>query len=253
MTLRLRLLSALFSNGIGLSATLVLVGCGGGGLDSPNTTPTTNNSIPTNISVSVSPKLAAVVVTSQTQQFRAAVTGDNKNRGVTWSVDGVSGGNAAVGQITAAGLYTAPASAGSHTVLASSVADSTKGDSASIAVTDLSGILTYHNNLARDGTNVQEYALTPQTVNTATFGKLFSCGLDDVARTQPLWMPNLNIGGAKHNVIFVATEHDSAYAFDADISPCSQIWQVNLLDAAHGGIAGETPAPATALNLSGTS
>src|SRR5215471_6494191 len=253
MTLRLRLLSALLSGGIGLSATLVLVGCGGGGIDSPATPPTNNNSIPTNISVSVSPKLAAVAVTSQTQQFRAAVTGDNKNLGVTWSVDGVSGGNAAVGQITAAGLYTAPASAGSHTVVASSVADSTKSDSASIAVTDLSGVLTYHNNLARDGTNVQEYALTPQTVSPGTFGKLFSCGLDGVAHTQPLWMPNLNIGGAKHNVIFVATEHDSAYAFDADNSPCSQIWRVNLLDAAHGGIAGETPVPTTAVGLPGRS
>jgi len=257
MTFRLGLLSALLSSGIGLSATLVLVGCGGGGIGSPTTTPTTppttNNSPPTNVSVSVSPKLAAVVVTSQTQQFRATVTGDNKNLGVTWSVDGVSGGNAAVGQITAAGLYTAPASAGSHTVLASSVADSTKSDSASIAVTDLSGVFTYHNNLARDGTNVQEYALTPQTVNPVTFGKLFSCALDGVARAQPLWMPNLQIGGAKHNVVLVATEHDSAYAFDADASPCSQIWQVNLLDAAHGGIAGETPVPSAAVNVSGTS
>jgi len=247
MTLRQGLLSALLSCGIGLSATLVLVGCGGGGIGSPTTTPTTtpttNNTPPTNVSVSVSPKLAAVVVTSQTQQFRATVTGDNKNLGVTWSVDGVSGGNAAVGQVTAAGLYTAPASAGSHRVLASSVADSTKSDSASIAVTDLSGVFTYHNNLARDGTNVQEYALTPQTVNPVTFGKLFSCSLDGAAYTQPLWMPNLKIGRATHNVVFVATEHDSAYAFDADTSPCSQIWQVNLLDAAHGGTAGETPVP----------
>jgi hypothetical protein len=245
MTLRLGLLSGLLSTGIGLSATLGLVGCGGG-IGSPTTTNNNNNNnpTPTNISVSVSPKLAAVVVTSQTQQFRAAVTGDAKNLGVTWSVDGVKGGNAAVGQITAAGLYTPPASAGSHMVVASSVADSTKSDSASIAVTDLFGVFTYHNNLSRDGTNVQEYALTPQTVNPATFGKLFSCSLDGAAYTQPLWMPNLNIGGAKHNVIFVGTEHNSAYAFDADTSPCSQIWYVNLLDATHGGTAGETPVPA---------
>ena len=70
MILRLGLLSALLSSGIGLSATLVLVGCGGGN-GSPTTTitSTTNNATPSNISVIVSPKLAAVVATSQTQQF----------------------------------------------------------------------------------------------------------------------------------------------------------------------------------------
>ena len=57
-------------------------------------------------------------------------------------------------------------------------------------------------------------------------------------------MPRVNIGGAKHNVVIVGTEHDTVYAFDADISPCLQLWHVNLLDAAHGGTAGETPVPA---------
>ena len=249
-TSRLGLLFGFLCSGMGLAATLAAVSCGGG-IGSPTTTttttttnPTTPTPTPTDISVSVSPKLASVVVTSQTQQFRAAVTGDAKNLGVTWSVDSVKGGSAVVGQITAAGLYTPPASAGSHTVVASSVADSTKSDSASIAVTDLSGVFTYHNNLSRDGTNVQEYALTPQTVNQASFGKLFSCSLDGAAYTQPLWTPNLNTGGSRHNVIFVATEHDSLYALDADTSPCSQIWYVNLLDSAHGGTAGETPVPA---------
>src|SRR5262249_59703945 len=103
-----------------------------------------------------------------------------------------------------------------HTVLASSVADSTKGDSGSIAVSDLPGVFTYHNNLSRDGTNIQEYALTPQTVKQATFGKVFSCPLDGAAYAQPLWVANLNIGGAQPNAVFVVTEHDTAYAFDPE-------------------------------------
>jgi len=234
MVVRLRLLSGFLCRGIGFLTALGLTGCGGGNGGPP----------PPNITVSVRPKLAAVVVTSQTQQFRATVTGDAKSLGVTWSVDGVSGGNAAVGQITTEGLYAPPASAGTHLIVASSVADSTKSDSASIAVTDLPGVLTYHNNLSRDGTNTQEYALKAETVHQATFGKLFSCALDGAAYTQPLWVPNINIGGAKHNVVVVGTEHDTAYAFDADASPCSQIWHVDLLDAAHGGTAGETPVPA---------
>jgi hypothetical protein len=193
--------------------------------------------------VSISPKLAAVVATSQTQQFRASVTGDIKNLGTTWSVDGISGGNGTVGQITAEGLYTPPASGGSHLVVASSVADSTKSDSASIAVTDRPGVLTYHNNLSRDGTNELEYALKPETVNPSTFGKLFPCALDGAAYAQPLWVTGVDIGGTKRNVVVFGTEHDTVYVFDADTSPCSKIWHVNLLDAAHGGTASAIPVP----------
>jgi hypothetical protein len=232
-----KLLSGFRCGGIALSATLGLIGCGGsnGGSNGSPQPPT--------IAVSVTPKVAAVVVTSQTQQFHAAVTGDTKNLGITWSVDGISGGNDTVGQITSEGLYIPPASGGSHLVVASSVADSTKSDSANVAVTDLPGVFTYHNNLSRDGTNEQEFALKPETVNEATFGKLFSCALDGAAYTQPLWIPSVDVGGAKHNVVVVGTEHDTAYLFDADTSPCSQIWHANLLDAAHGGTASEIPVP----------
>ena len=176
------------------------------------------------ITVSVSPKLAEVVVTTQKQQFRATVTGDPNNLGVTWTVDGVIGGNATVGEISAAGLYTSPAKAGSHVVTAHSIADNTKSGSATIKITDLSGVLTYHNNRSRDGANTREYALSPRTVSQTTFGKRFSCTLDGAAYTQPLWMPHLSIGGTIRNLVFVGTEHDTAYAFDADHIPCLKIW-----------------------------
>jgi hypothetical protein len=52
------------------------------------------------------------------------------------------------------------------------------------------------------------------------------------------------VSGAKHNVVFVATQHDSLYAFDADAVPCQQLWSVSLIDATHGGLAGETTMPA---------
>ena len=174
--------------------------------------------------VSVTPKLAAVVVTTQTQKFIANVTGDSKNLGVTWTVDSIAGGNATVGSISDTGVYTPPATAGTHVVTATSVADATKSAAASIGVTDLAGVFTYHNNLSRDGTNIQEYALTTSTVNQSAFGKLFSCPVDGAAYTQPLWVPGLSIGGTVHNVIFVATQHDSVYAFDADATPCVMLW-----------------------------
>jgi hypothetical protein len=195
------------------------------------------------ISVSISPKRAAVAMTAQTQQFTATLSGDSQNLGVTWSVDGTVGGNVTVGSISSSGLYAPPSSGGVHTVTATSGADTAQSASAMIAVTDLPGIFTYHNNLARDGTNTQEYGLAPSDLNTATFGKLFSCSTDGQVYTQPLWMPNLSISGTTRNLVFVATQHDSVYAFDADASPCVQIWQASLLDSAHGASAGETSVP----------
>src|SRR5438105_755731 len=223
----------------------MLAGLGGGG-----SSPTINGGgggdpAPPNVTVSISPKRAAVAMSSQTQQFTATVTGDSQNRGVTWSVDSAAGGNATVGLISSSGLYTPPASGGAHTITATSVANTAQSASASIAVTDHPGVFTYRYNLARDGTNTQEFGLTPSNVNPTTFGKLFSCSTDGNVYAQPLWAPNVNINGTTHNIVFVATQHDSLYAFDADASPCVPIWQANLLDAAHGGTVGETSVPAS--------
>jgi len=214
-----------------LMATLGIGGCGSGNGGGTKT-----------IAVNISPVRAAVVALTQTVQFNATVAGDPTNS-VTWSVDGVAGGNAAAGTISSGGLYTPPAGAGTHRVHATSTVDSTKSATATIAVTDLTGVVTYHNNLARDGTNTQEYALTTSSVKTASFGKVFSCTVDGAAYTQPLWVPGLSVSSVLRNAIFVATQHDSVYALDADVSPCSQLWHVNLLDAAHGGASGETPVP----------
>jgi hypothetical protein len=202
------------------------------------------------IVVSISPTAAAVAATTQTQQFNAAVTGNTTNFNVSWSVDGAVGGTAATGTISTAGLYSPPSTGGTHTVTATSAANSSYSASASVAVTDLAGVFTHHNDLSRDGVNAQEYALAPGNVSPATFGKLFSCATATAAEaqasqgavfTQPLWVPGLNIGGGVHNVIFVATQHDTVFAFDADANPCVTYWQVNLLDTPHGGTSGESP------------
>ena len=75
------------------------------------------------------------------------------------------------------------------------------------------------------------------------FGKLFSCIADGAVYAQPLWAANLTINGAVHNVVFVASAHDSLFAFDADASPCVQLWSVSLIDTAHGATAGEVTVP----------
>jgi len=180
--------------------------------------------------VKISPALAAVTATTQTQQFTASV------QGATWSVDDIAGGNTTVGTISSSGLYTPPAKAGVHTITAA--ANGASG-TAHIAVTDLTGVQTFHNDQARDGVNSREFALQALTVKTNLFGKLFSCPVDGAVYAQPLWVKGVNIGGGTHNVLVVATAHDSAYAFDADASPCVTYWHVDLLDTLHGGTTGE--------------
>jgi len=173
----------------------------------------------------ITPSIATLTI-SQTQQFTV-----NPPAGVavTWSVDGVVGGNGAVGTISATGLYVPPATAGVHSVTANSTADKSLVAQGAVAVTDLSGVYTYHNDTQRTGQNLKEYALTPTTVGSAKFGKRWSCAVDGEVYAQPLYVANMQIGGGTHNVVIVATQHDSIYALDADDPGCHAYWQVSLL------------------------
>jgi len=108
-------------------------------------------------------------------------------------------------------------------------------------------ITTQRNGNFRSGTYTTEAALTPANVNTTSFGKLFSYPVDGRIYAQPLYVPGLTIPGkGTHNVVFVVTEHDSVYAFDADSSGGGNsvpLWQITLLDAAHGAASGATTVP----------
>ncbi len=90
-------------------------------------------------------------------------------------------------------------------------------------------VTTFHNDVARTGQNTLEVGLTTANVNSNQFGKLFTTSVDGYVYAQPLYVSNVSIAAGTHNVIYVATEHDSVYAIDADNGTI--YWQVNLIPA----------------------
>src|SRR5258708_6700863 len=98
-----------------------------------------------------------------------------------------------------------------------------------VALFGQASVLTWHNDNARSGQNLQETTLRPANVNSGMFGRLFTVSVDGKVDAQPLYVPALAIAQGVHNVLFVVTEHDSAYAFDADTG--SQLWHMSLLNS----------------------
>ena len=97
-------------------------------------------------------------------------------------------------------------------------------------------VTTYKNDLSRSGQNLSESALNLTTVTSSTFGLLRTLPVDGKVDAQPLYLSALNAAGGSFNTVFVATEHDSVYAFDSDSG--AVLWQVSLLGT------GETPSDA---------
>ncbi len=95
-------------------------------------------------------------------------------------------------------------------------------------------VLTYHYDSFRSGWNHNETILTQALVKSSTFGKLFIMPADGLVDAEPLYAPKLTINGSTHNVVFVATENDTVYAYDADTAG-APLWQVTMLKS------GETP------------
>jgi hypothetical protein len=183
--------------------------------------------------VTINPRVASLTETG-TQQFQALISGVVSSN-VNWLVDGVAGGNSTVGTISTAGLYTPPATAGRHTIKAVSIADQSQSGVAPVVVTNFAGNFTYHNDLARTGANTNETVLNTGNVNSAQFGKLFSYPLDGKPFAQPLYVANLAIPGqGTHNVVYVATEHDGVYAFDADGETATPLWYDSFVNPAAG-------------------
>jgi len=186
-------------------------------------------------SIAVTPASTSITM-GTTQQFTATGTYTNGSTGdvspsATWSI-----ANQAVATVNTAGLASGIA-VGSSTISATLGGVSGSAPlSVTVAAASATSVLTWHFDNSRSGLNSTEMSLTPANVSSQTFGKLFSYQVDGYMYAEPVLKSNVTIGGKVHNVVYVATENDSVYAFDADsYDTGASLWQVSLLGT------GETP------------
>ena len=101
---------------------------------------------------------------------------------------------------------------------------------APVAAAGNASVLTFHNDVGRTGQNLNETTLTLTNVNSTNFGKIGFLATDGLVDAEPLYVSGLTVSGAVHNVVFVVTEHGSAYAFDAD-NLGAPLWKISTIGA----------------------
>ena len=114
----------------------------------------------------------------------------------------------------------------------------------------LAGIYTYHYDNSRDGQNLNETVLTPANVSPSGFGKLFARAVDGYVYAEPLYVQSVQIPKlGTREVVYVATEHDSVYAFDATGARAAPFWHVRFLSK-RPRVTSVTPAQVGSPNIS---
>jgi hypothetical protein len=219
---------------LSMQLSLCLMACGGGNVQvssNGTTAGTSGSSSATAPSITAQPAGQSVVV-GQPATFAVTATG-TAPLSYQWQKGGapISGATGA--------SYTTPATAQSDsgstfTVVVTNAAGSVTSNSAALTVTaatpapsSRTDVTTYKNDLNRSGQNLSESVLTPANVTSSSFGLLRTLPVDGRVDAQPLYLSQLNIGGGTSNTVFVATEHDSVYAFDSDSGKV--LWHVSLL------------------------
>ena len=207
------------------AALLLVAACGGGGgggseAISPASMMPSITAQPVNQQVSV----------GQTAAFSVTATGT-----APLSYQWQKGGTAIAG--ATASIYTTPATTladnnASFAVVVANAAGTLSSNSATLTVSSGAApagtdVTTYKNDSSRSGQNLTETTLTLSNVASSTFGLLRTLGVDGKVDAQPLYLSELVTAGGNVNAVFVATEHDSVYAFNADTG--AALWKVSLL------------------------
>jgi putative cofactor-binding repeat protein len=200
---------------------------------------TTKTSISVTLTVNAPPSITGppasqTVSVGQTATFMVAVTGGTP-LSFQWQANGTNIPGATSSSYTT--QATALTDNGTvFTVTASNAAGSALSGPALLTVnpTQPVDVVTYHNDVARTGQNLNETILSPANVNSTAFGKLGFSAVDGRVDAQPLYLSSVAIPGQGiHDVLFVATENDSVYALDSTTG--QKLWQVSVVGA------GETP------------
>ena len=181
------------------------------------------------------------VTTVPTVQFSASPTTIQAGQSttLTWSttdatsvsIDNGIGAVAASGSMTVSPTqtttYTLTATDGSQSITATTT----------VPVTPLTGILGWKGGTQGDGSFNQETTLTPANVNPTQFGEVRKLAADGDLAAQPLYVRNVDLGGTNgvHDLLLVATENDSVYAFDGAGTSATPLWQRNFVADANGG------------------
>ena len=209
------------------SAIVALMnGCGGAGSAADATQPGNSTAAP---QIAAQPASQAVSV-GQTATFSVAATGAAPLQ-YQWRKNG-----SAITGATGSSYPTPPTvstdNGSSFTVVITNAEGSVTSGAAMLTVVAAAAgtdVVTYKYDAMRTGQNLTESTLTLSNVTSTTFGKLRNLMVDGLVDAQPLYLSKLAMEGVTHNVVFVATEHDSVYAFDADTG--TSLWQVSLLGA----------------------
>jgi hypothetical protein len=206
-----------------LGVSLALTSCGGGG------------SHPTTIVSAAAPSIITqpanqTVSAGQTATFSVMALGTTP-----FTYQWQKGTTTLTGATSAS--YTTPAttisdSGSQYSVVVSNAIGNATSNAATLTVNPAppatTDVLTYHNDIARTGQNLTETTLTTANVNSTTFGKLGFYSTDGLVDAEPLYVPKVAVpNNGTHNVLIIATEHDSLYAFDADSG--ATIWHISTL------------------------
>ncbi len=198
---------------------------------SPLTVPLTGAGV-TVASIAVNPANPTISI-SGTKQFTATASYSDNTTADVSSVASWSSSDTTVATINSQGLATGLAT-GSSTIQASYAGVNGSTTLTVASAPAFSGVLTFHNDNLRTGANTAETVLTPANVNVNNFGKVASFTVDGRIYAQPLYVPNVNVNGTVHNVVYVVTESDSVYAFDADAVGNGPLWKRNFLNSSAG-------------------
>ena len=217
------------SFGLSLAASILLAACGRGSNVAAVTAPTPPASSAPAITIQPSDQNVSV---GQPATFMVTATG-TAPLSYQWQRNASPIAGATTSSYMTAATVVGD-SGSSFAVVVTNAGGSATSRSATLIVTSVAvpggtDVLTYKNDLSRSGQNLSESTLTPANVTSSSFGLLRNLPVDGKVDAQPLYVSHLSVSGSAHNVVFVATEHDSVYAFDADSG--SVLWQVTLLAA----------------------